>query len=72
MTVHHVPSDDEFQAAATRWVAAKALWKLGGDRARAVVLANEARARYAKAPDPQVKETLVAIDRWLAGHRAKQ
>jgi eukaryotic-like serine/threonine-protein kinase len=65
-------TDDNFESAGTRWTAAKALAKLGGDRARAIVLAKEARALYSKATDPQAKEVLPTIDRWLAGHGAKQ
>jgi hypothetical protein len=48
------------------------IWKLGPDRARAIVLAKEARALYQKAPDPQVKDMVAEIDRWLASHRANQ
>jgi eukaryotic-like serine/threonine-protein kinase len=66
------PGDDAFEAAGTKWIAAKVIWKFGTDRARAVVLAKEARALYAKAPDPQAKGMLVEIDEWLAGHRFQQ
>jgi eukaryotic-like serine/threonine-protein kinase len=62
----HLTADDDFEAGGTRWTAARALWKLGGDRARAVVLAKEARALYAKAPDPQAKGMVDVIDEWLA------
>jgi tetratricopeptide (TPR) repeat protein/predicted Ser/Thr protein kinase len=62
-----LPTDNDFQAAGTRWTLAKALAKLGGDRMRAVVLAKEARALYDKSPDPIAKKAvLVEIDRWLA------
>nr|MBA3500400.1 hypothetical protein [Deltaproteobacteria bacterium] len=62
-----LPTDDDFQAAGTRWTMARALAKLGGDRVRAVALAKEARALYDKTADPvEKKAVLVEIDQWLA------
>jgi tetratricopeptide (TPR) repeat protein len=65
--------DDEFQRGSTRWTAARALWKLGGDRARAVVLAKEARAHYEKTADEGAKNAVLReIDRWLASRQGKR
>ena len=61
----HGASVDPFENAATRWTLAQALRKLGGDRARSIALAKQARELYAKSPEPQAKEMPATIDRWL-------
>jgi tetratricopeptide (TPR) repeat protein len=58
---------DPFQAGWTRWLAAQSLWRFGGDRARAIVLAKEGRALYEQHPDVAARTAVVVeIDKWLA------
>jgi eukaryotic-like serine/threonine-protein kinase len=53
--------------ATTRFAAARALWAIGGDRARAVTLAEHARDEWA-ALAPDWSEDLHAVDAWLQRH----
>jgi tetratricopeptide (TPR) repeat protein len=54
------------QIGETRFLLARALWDSGRDRARAVTLAQAAKAAYGdKAP---WRDKVEAIDRWLAQH----
>jgi hypothetical protein len=60
------------ELAETRFALARAVWDARGDRARAVALANDARAGYA--PDAarfggEYAEAVAAIDAWLAARR---
>ena len=49
------------------FVVARVLWELeGGDRARALKLAQEALEAYRKAPEAKVRKDLAEVDAWLA------
>jgi tetratricopeptide (TPR) repeat protein len=59
------------EIAASRFALARALWEGGGDRARALSLAEEARAAIAPAAaahDGWIRHTHDDIDAWLAAH----
>jgi len=66
------PAFDPYEQAGTRWTLAQALGALGGDRTRAATLARDARALYAKSPEPDAKDTVAEIDRWLSGSRSSR
>jgi len=55
-------------AAGPRWFLARALWDSGRDRARAVVLAEQARAAVAEARDPTSVALRSELAAWLAQH----
>ncbi|MEO8701361.1 MAG: tetratricopeptide repeat protein [Kofleriaceae bacterium] len=58
-----------FEPAATRWTYAQALITFGGDKTRAVELAQQARALYAKSSQNEAAKVLPVIDRWLAARK---
>jgi len=60
------PSGRTFEPAFTRWALAQALRRFHRDPERAIALARDARALYAKSTEPEAAAVLPEIDRWLA------
>ncbi len=60
--------EDRESLANLRFALARALWEAGGDRARARVLAEQARAGFAAMPAPGA--ALQQVNAWIAARRA--
>jgi eukaryotic-like serine/threonine-protein kinase len=59
--------------AEARFVLARILWNIRGERARSRSLAEQAHTAWSNAgsDDPQTKEYLADVEQWLAEHRAR-
>ena len=55
----------------TRFALGRALWESGGDKARAVALATQARDGYAKSPGPMAGVKVMEVETWLAAHHPR-
>jgi eukaryotic-like serine/threonine-protein kinase len=59
------PDQDTYEPANTRWLLARALRRFHRDPARAIALAKEARALFAKSTVADAAGVIADIDRWL-------